>query len=260
MPALACLRRRQATQFPPPPTNVPKLSSALMQGFHEECLRLSIKVLKGQTTSQDLSDASLWFNMLGQHFVETDFDSVIRTVAAKSLNQTENTGIPVDRSVLEQQLSSELSARVGWDVSAQIHSMFNSNFDNDVDQLKNLSKSGLSEATLEVSKALALTSSTMQAEFTTGKKHPRLIEASFSGYQSHGVGSSTYPPPAPRPPIVSYCQTVENWAQGTIISASAAYLLFNCQAPTPVTADGCASIAFATTGAGLVDLLAKAFC
>ena len=176
----------------PPPTNIRPLSTALMQGLHEECLRLSAKALQSQLNAQDVNEASLWFGMAGQHLAETSFDNFIRPAASKMLNQILMTGVPLDRSAMELQLSKELSARVGWDVSGQIHGMFVSNLNDDIQCLGTLSANGLSSSLIQLSKEMAAGEAQLApANFAghTKQPHIQLIQSSTGGRSSGGSGS-----------------------------------------------------------------------
>ena len=122
-----------------------------MQGLHEECMRLMTRAMQGQTTARDLNDASLWYGMVGEHFKETNFDDFIRPAASKMLSQIEMTGAPLDGSVLESQISKELSARVGWDVTGDIHNLFESYEQEETKALKQIQQQGISQSFLDLS-------------------------------------------------------------------------------------------------------------
>ena len=177
----------------PPTRNARPLSLALMQGLHEECLHLMAKSLQTQLYAQDMQEASLWFGMVGNHLAETNFDDFIRPASGKMLNQLMMTGAPLDSSAIENQLSKELSARVGWDVSSQVHGMFPSNFNDDIQGLQSLSANGLSIPMIELSKAMeGAESQIVPASFSARTRQPHLllIQSSSGGRGSGGsIGS-----------------------------------------------------------------------
>lgn len=162
------------------------------------------RAMQGRTAAQDFNDASLWYGMVGEHFKETNFDDFIRPAASKMLSQIEMTGAPLDGSALESQLSKELSARVGWDVSGQIHNLFASNPSGDVDALKRLAQHGISQSFLDLSNGFAQMATTQPAGLILNRQQPRLQEVAFSGGQS----SPTYPPPPIKPPIIVFCKVL----------------------------------------------------
>ena len=162
------------------------------------------RAMQGRTAAQDFNDASLWYGMVGVHFKETNFDDFIRPAASKMLSQIEMTGVPLDGSALELQLSKELSARVGWDVSGQIHNLFASNPSGDVDALKRLAQHGISQSFLDLSSGFAQMATTQPAGLILNRQQPRLQEVAFSGGQS----SPTYPPPPIKPPIIAFCKVM----------------------------------------------------
>ncbi len=211
-----------------------------MQGLHEACLRLSAKELKGLTTSQDVNDASLWCGMLGQHLVETNFDDFIRPAAAKMLSQIEMTGVPPGFDSLEVQFAKELSGRVGWDVSGQVRSLFVSSLNDDVNALSRVSVHGLSRQFIECAAALDQMARTMPVSLNMTRKQPRLQEAVYTGFQTNG----TYPPPAPRPPIISYCAVIRGLAESAATSAGTVFVQDGCLIPATwlVIGETCASL------------------
>jgi len=155
-------------------------------------MRLSAKALQSQLSAQDANEASLWFGMVGQHLAETGFDNFMRPAASKMLNQVLMTGAPLDRSAMEVQLSKELSARVGWDVSGRIHSMFVSNFNDDILSLRALSTNGLSTPLVELSKEMAGAGPQFAPASIGGhRQQPRVqwISSSSGGRTSSGSGN-----------------------------------------------------------------------
>lgn len=166
-----------------PPAPAPSLSPALMKAFHEECLRLSAKALQSQMTSQDANEASFWMGLVGQHFAETGFDDSIRTYAAKSLDRMLQTGIPLDYSSTEADLSKELSARVGWNVEGRIHPMFTSSLDEDTRRLRFLSANGISSSLIALSKALAQIAPIIPVSVLTREPQPHRLETVYTGFQ-----------------------------------------------------------------------------
>jgi len=163
-----------------------------MKGLYEECLRLTAKALQSELNSQDMKEASLWFAMTGQHLVETNFDSFIRPAAGKMLNQVEMTGVPLDHSSIEAELSKELSARVGWDVSGQVHGMFASNLNDDIQSLRSLSSNGLSIAMIGLSEELSSAGPQFAPAGFAGHTHPpriQRISSSSGGRTSGGSGN-----------------------------------------------------------------------
>ncbi len=162
-----------------------------MQGLNEECLRLTAKALQSQLNAQDFQDASLWLGMAGQHLVETNFDSFIRPAASKMLNHVEMTGVPLDHSGMEVQLSKELSARVGWDVSGQVHDMFTTNLNDDIQTLNSLSSNGLSSSLVQLSQELMIAGQKIvPANYQNRTLQPRiLLTSSAGGGRSSGTGN-----------------------------------------------------------------------
>ena len=226
---------------PPPATNVPRLSSALMQGLHEEFLRLMTRAMQGRTTAQDFRDASLWYGMVGENFKETNFDDFIRPVASKALSQIEMTGAPLDGSALESQISKELSARVGWDVTGEVHNIIERYQPDETTALKQIQEQGISQSFLDLSAGFAQFAETRPASMPLNREKPRLLMAAFSGGQS----TPTYPPPAPRPPLISFCKVLKVAGSLGMGTAFSNWLI-----------QGCEWGAVATDGLSCVDLLA----
>ncbi len=198
-----------------------------MKAFHEECLRLSAKALQSQLNAQDVNAASLWFGMVGQHFLETNFDSAIRTVAVKTLNQMQMTGAPLDYTPLESELSKELSTRVGRDVEGEIHPEFVSSFEEDIRRLRYLSTSGLSSLFIEVGKALAQGFSALPTDASKRNRPSKMLHVI---YPNSLIQQPNYPqarllPVSPiLPPTI--CQTI---LQGSEITGGAgAFILVIC--------------------------------
>ena len=218
------------------------------------------KALQSQLNVQDIQEASLWFGMVGNHLTETNFDNFIRPAAGKMLNQLMMTGAPLDSSAIENQLSKELSARVGWDVSGQIHGMFPSNLNDDIQSLQALSTNGLSVPMIELSKAMVgSVSQIAPASFSSHSWKPslELIQSSSGGRGSGGSGSIAQQ-------ICSALSNTEDVA-GTA-SASLALLCLNVEAMAFIDAlfelpGACANLYTAFGGvAGLTHALRSSVC
>ena len=208
----------------PPPTNVLPLSSALMQGMHEECLRLMTRAMQGRTTAQDYNDASLWYAMVGEHLKETHFDDFIRPAASKILSQIEMTGAPLDGSAIESHISKELSARVGWDVTGEVHNILESYIPEETKALRQIQQQGISQSFLDLSAGFAQIAVTKPARLVVKRKRPGVQEAAFSGGQS----SPAYPPPPPRPPIITFCKILGNVGEGSIAGSIVGWITEAC--------------------------------
>ncbi len=206
-----------------------------MQGLNEACLRLTAKALQRQLNSEDFQDASLWFEMAGQYFIETDYDSVFRTAASKILDRIKLTGIPLDYSSIDSDLIKELSSRVGWNVEDQIKSIYRSTPDEDMRYLQDIEVNGLSTLMIAGASTLARLAQTMPAKFMHDLQQPSLHLLAYNGYQS----STTYPPPAPRPPLISVtpCHALEGISVGANIAALYAQYAGGCMIPNSLNAE-----------------------
>lgn len=225
-----------------------------MDAFHEECLRLSAKALQSQLTAQDLNEASLWFGMVGQHFQETNFDSVIDAFASKGLNQLQTTSMQLDYAPLISVLSNELSVRVGWDVTGRLRSLFSFSFDDQVHGLQYVKEYGLSSMMIASASKLAEIAPARPASLTY-KCHPQLLKRSaFNGYQS----APKYPPPAPRPPLISFdpCKLLNGVSIGLSGSAVLAAASDVCAATGEEPASICWPIVGLSGGTTLAQLIA----
>ena len=161
-----------------------------MKGFHEECLRLSAKALQSQLTAQDFNEASLWFGMVGQHFQETNIDIAIRSIAEKVLNRMQMTGIPLDYTAAESELTKELSMRVGWNVGGQVHPIFESDFNEDLRRLRHLSTSGISSNLIETAKLISQIPTQINlAKTALPSEFPHIVKVSSSGSSSSNIVS-----------------------------------------------------------------------
>ena len=215
------------------------------------------RAMQGRTAAQDFNDASLWYGMVGVHFKETNFDDFIRPAASKMLSQIEMTGVPLDGSALELQLSKELSARVGWDVSGQIHNLFASNPSGDVDALKRLAQHGISQSFLDLSSGFAQMATTQPAGLILNRQQPRLQEVAFSGGQS----SPTYPPPPIKPPIIAFCKVMGTIAAGVSGGGIWYFLSEGCiVGAVPTGGISCLGAAAIAIGGFTAALYAESYC
>ena len=228
-----------------------------MQGFHEECLRLMTRAMHGQTTARDLNDASLWYGMVGEHLKETNFDDFIRPAASKMLSQIEMTGAPLDGSALESQLSKELSARVGWDVTGEIHNLFDSYVPEETKALRQIQQQGISQSFLDLSAGFAQLAVTKPAGLVVRRRRPRFQEAAFAG----GQNSPSYPPPPPRPPIIVFCKVLGIVGASGIGSSLSGLIEEGCTVGV-ILSGGVTCISFIGLGlAGLVaTYYAESYC
>ena len=241
----------------PPPTNVRPLSPALMQGLHEECLRLMTQAMQGRATSQDCNDASLWFGMVGEHFKETNFDDFIRPAASRMLSQIEMTGAPLDGSALESQLSKELSARVGWDVSGEIHNLFESYEPEETKALRQILQQGISQSFLDLSAGFAQLAATKPAGLIVRRRQPRFQEAAFAG----GQNSPSYPPPPPRPPIIVFCKFLGNVGEGAVGGSIAGWIIEGCTVGAVLSGGvTCISLIGLAAAGTVAGLYAESYC
>ena len=241
----------------PPPTNVLPLSSALMQGLHEECLRLLTRAIQGRTTAQDFNEASLWYGMVGEHFKETNFDDFIRPAASRMLSQIDMTGAPLDGSALESQLSKELSARVGWDVTGDIHNILESYVPEETKALRQIQQQGISQSFLDLSAGFAQIAVTKPARLIVKRKRPGFQEAAFAGGQS----SPAYPPPPPRPPIIVFCKILGNVGEGSIAGSIVGWITEGCTVGIVLSGGVTCISLIGLAAAGLVaGLYAESYC
>ncbi len=215
------------------------------------------RAMQGRATAQDFNDASLWYGMVGEHFKETNFDDFIRPAAGKMLSQIEMTGAPLDGSALESQLSRELSARVGWDVTGEIHNLFESYVPEETKALRQIQQQGISQSFLDLSAGFAQVAVTKPARLILKRKRPGLQEAAFSGGQS----SPAYPPPPPRPPIIAFCKVL-GVIGGSAIGSSLSGLIQEGCTLGVILSGGVTCISFIGLGAaGLVAAYyAESYC
>ena len=170
------------------------------------------------------------------------------------LSQIEMTGVPPGFDSLEVQFAKELSGRVGWDVSGQVRSLFVSSTNDDLNALRSVSARGLSKQFIECAAALAQMAATMPVRLNITRKQPGLQEAVYTGFQATG----TYPPPAPRPPIMSYCQIISGLAGSAATSAGTVFVQDGCLNPAlwPLIGENCLNLLGFTGFAITVSFLA----
>ena len=170
------------------------------------------------------------------------------------LSQIEMAGVPPDFGSLEAQFAKELSGRVGWDVSDQIRNLLVLSPNDVVNALSRVAAHGLSKQFIECAAALAQMARTMPVRLNITRKQPGLLEAVYTGFQASGK----YPPPAPRPPIMSYCQIISGLAGSAATSAGTVFFQDGCMNPAlwPVIGENCLNLLGFTGVAITVSFLA----